>query len=82
MLATPNTPMKMIAADESQKDGRESRGALGANAKVALLGSATPDGSFAEVVSVAVGADGSFSVKRPKDTAFFKLRIEVIDIVK
>ena len=66
----------------TEKDGRESRGALGANAKVALLGSATPDGSFAEVASVAVGADGSFSVKRPKDAAFFKLRIEVIDIVK
>ena len=66
----------------TEKDGRESCGALGANAKVALLGSATPDGSFAEVASVAVGADGSFSVKRPKDAAFFKLRIEVIDIVK
>ena len=61
-------------------DGRV--GALGANATVTVLGAASPAGPFAEVSTVAVAADGSFSLAIPPGAKFFKLRIDVKEVVK
>ena len=57
-------------------------GALGANATVTVLGAASPAGPFAEVSAVAVAADGSFSLAIPPGAKFFKLRIDVKEVVK
>ena len=62
--------------------GKEKKGELGANARVALLGAKSPSGPFSEVATVSVSEDGSFSLAKPADAAFFKLRIDIIEIVK
>ena len=61
-------------------DGRA--GALGANATVTVLGAASLAGPFAEVSAVTVAADGSFSLTIPPGAKFFKLRIDVKEVVK
>ena len=58
------------------------RGSLGANARVTVLGASSPEGPFAEVGAVAVAADGSFSLAVPEGARFFKLRIDVEEVVK
>ena len=61
---------------------RTEKGAVGANAKVLLLGAKTPGGQFVEVASVDVASDGSFEVEKPDGMTFFKLRLDVVDVVK
>ena len=58
------------------------RGSLGVNARVTVLGASSPEGPFAEVGAVAVAADGSFSLAVPEGARFFKLRIDVEEVVK
>ena len=58
------------------------KGALGGNAKVTLLGASSLSSPFAEVASVEVDSDGSFKLARPEGMAFFKLRLDIVDIVK
>ena len=67
--------------------GREAKGAVeagtpGVNAAVVLLGARSLADKFEDVGSVAVAADGSFSLAKPEGMAFFKLRLDVVDIVK
>ena len=57
-------------------------GALGANATVTLLGAAAPGGPFAEIAKVEVAADGAFALAKPAGCAFFKLRIDVAEVVR
>ncbi|MBR1587696.1 MAG: SUMF1/EgtB/PvdO family nonheme iron enzyme, partial [Kiritimatiellae bacterium] len=57
-------------------------GALGANATVTLLGAAAPGGPFAELGAVAVEGDGAFSLAKPAGCAFFKLRLDIEEVVK
>ena len=61
---------------------RTEKGVVGANAKVSLLGAKTPGGQFVEVASVDVASDGSFEVEKPDGMTFFKLRLDVVDVVK
>ena len=61
---------------------RTEKGVVGANAKVSLLGAKTPGGQFVEVASVDVASDGSFEVEKPDGMTFFKLRLDVVDLVK
>lgn len=60
----------------------EKKGSLGVNAKVTLLGAESLDEPFAEIATVAVAADGSFSIKKPEGAAFFKLRLDIGEIAK
>jgi len=62
--------------------GREQKGALGENAVVTLLGAKSPAGPFSEVAAVSVSEDGSFSLAKPADVAFFKLRIDIVEIAE
>ena len=57
-------------------------GALGANATVTLLGAAAPGGPFVELGAVAVEGDGAFSLAKPAGCAFFKLRLDIEEVVK
>ena len=66
----------------AEKGGRSQKGTLGSNATVTLLGAERPNGPFSEIEVVSVAQDGSFSMARPANVAFFKLRIDVVEVVK
>ena len=57
-------------------------GALGANARLVLLGGDSPGGALAELCTVEVGPDGSFSVPAPKDERFFRLALEIGEVAE
>ena len=57
-------------------------GALGANARLVLLGGDSPGGALADLCTVEVGADGSFSAPAPNDARFFKLALEIEEIAE
>ena len=57
-------------------------GVLGANARLVLLGGDSPGGALAELCTVEVGPDGSFSVPAPKDARFFKLALEIGEVAE
>ena len=57
-------------------------GALGANARLVLLGGDSPGGALAELCTVEVGPDGSFSVLAPKDERFFRLALEIGEVAE
>ena len=61
-------------------DGRA--GALGENARLVLLGGDSPGGALAELCTVEVGPDGSFSVPVPKDARFFRLALEIGEVAE
>ena len=60
----------------------EVAGSIGANAKVALLGSSSPAGPFVEVAEVRTDESGAFSIAIPEGCSFFKLRLEIVEVVK
>jgi len=63
--------------------GVETRGALGANARVVLLGAASLDGGFAELGGAAVAEDGAFRFDLGGAAArFFKVRIDAENVVE
>ena len=47
-----------------------------------LLGAAAPGGPFVELGAVAVEGDGAFSLAKPAGCAFFKLRLDIEEVVK
>ena len=57
-------------------------GALGANATVALLGAASPAGPFTELGAVATDAVGAFAFPKPEGAQFFKLRLDIEEVLK
>ena len=57
-------------------------GVLGANARLVLLGGDSPGGALAELCTVEVGPDGSFSVPAPKDERFFRLALEIGEVAE
>ena len=57
-------------------------GALGVNATVTLLGAASPAGPFAEVGAVAADAAGAFALPKPEGLQFFKLRLDIEEVLK
>ena len=60
----------------------ENVGSLGANATVTVLGAASPAGPFEELGAVEVAEDGSFSLAVAEGAQFFKLRIDVKEVVR
>ena len=60
----------------------EVAGSIGANAKVVLLGADSLSGPFAEVAEVKTDKAGAFSIEVPDGCAFFKLRLDIEDVVK
>ena len=58
------------------------QGKLGANATVTLLGAGSPGGPFAEVAAVEADADGAFALAVPEGCSFFKIRLDVGEVVK
>ena len=60
----------------------ENVGSLGANATVSVLGAASPAGPFEELGAVEVAEDGSFSLAVAEGAQFFKLRIDVKEVVR
>ena len=60
----------------------ENVGSLGANATVTVLGAASPAGPFETLGAVETEEDGSFSLVSPEDAQFFKLRIDVKEVVR
>ena len=63
--------------------GVETQGALGANARVVLLGAASLDGGFAELGGAAVAEDGAFRFDLGGAAArFFKVRIDAENVVE
>lgn len=63
-------------------DGAERKGTPGGNARVTLLGAASLADPFEEIATVTTAADGAFTLARPNGYAFFKLRLDIVDIVK
>lgn len=57
-------------------------GVLGENARLVLLGGDSPGGALAELCTVEVGPDGSFSVPAPKDERFFRLALEIGEVAE
>ena len=64
------------------KGSLEAKGALGVNAKVTLLGAKSLTDPFTEIVVVDVAPDGSFLIDKPSEAMFFKLRLDIAEIVK
>jgi hypothetical protein len=62
--------------------GSVTRGTIGGNVHIVLLGSASPAGPFAEVASVETDGNGRFTVAKPGGCQFFRLRLDIIDVVK
>ena len=60
----------------------ESVGAIGKNAIVVLLGAARLGDEFSEVSKIDVASDGSFTMTKPSECNFFKLRIDVLTVVE
>jgi hypothetical protein len=60
----------------------ESVGAIGKNAVVVLLGAARLGDEFSEVCKIDVASDGSFTMTKPSECNFFKLRIDVLTVVE
>jgi hypothetical protein len=60
----------------------ESVGAIGKNAIVVLLGAARLGDEFSEVCKIDVASDGSFTMTKPSECNFFKLRIDVLTVVE
>ena len=60
----------------------EIAGSIGANAKVVLLGAESLPGPFVEVAEVKTDESGAFSIEIPDGCAFFKLRLDIEDVVK
>ena len=65
-----------------ETDGRSYKGSIGANATVTLLGAKSLEDTFSEIGVVSVSDDGSLSLVKPADCAFFKIRIDIAEIVK
>ena len=61
-------------------DGQAGR--VGQNARLVLLGGDSPGGALADLCTVDVGSDGSFTVPAPKDARFFKLALEIEEIAE
>ena len=61
-------------------DGQAGR--VGENARLVLLGGDSPGGALADLCTVDVGSDGSFSVPAPKDARFFKLALEIGEVAE
>ena len=61
-------------------DGQAGR--VGQNARLVLLGGDSPGGALADLCTVDVGSDGSFSVPAPKDARFFKLALEIGEVAE
>ena len=57
-------------------------GSVGQNARLVLLGGDSPGGALADLCTVDVGSDGSFSVPAPKDARFFKLALEIGEVAE
>ena len=57
-------------------------GKIGENLRVTLMGSMTAGGNFEDIFLMSVNSEGSFSVERPKEYDFFKIRIEILEVVK
>ncbi len=57
-------------------------GRIGANLRVTLLGSETAGGRFADVCQLSVTPEGQFVTDRPEGLSFFRVRIEILEVVK
>ena len=86
--ASPYCRVTEFSVDGERIKGRievgagENVGSLGANATVTVLGAASPAGPFEELGAVEVAEDGSFSLAAPEGAQFFKLRIDVKEVVR
>ncbi|MBO7223846.1 MAG: hypothetical protein J6V70_06905, partial [Kiritimatiellae bacterium] len=58
------------------------KGSIGINSSVTLLGASTLGSPFIEVTTVNTAEDGSFTIEKPEEAFFFKIRIDILDIVK
>lgn len=65
------------------RDGNETRGALGANARVVLMGAKSLSDGFAELGRVSVDERGAFTfLPVSVDCRFFRVRIDVENVVE
>ncbi len=86
--ASPYCRVAEFSVDGERIKGRievgagENVGSLGANATVTVLGAASPAGPFEELGAVEVAEDGSFSLAVVEGAQFFKLRIDVKEVVR
>jgi hypothetical protein len=66
-----------------EANGVETKGALGANARVVLMGAKDLSEGFSEIGNVPVDENGVFEFHLgSKDYKFFKLRIDVENVVE
>ena len=56
--------------------------APGGNVKVTLFGATSLEGAFASCGTLALAADGTFETPIPNGKAFFKVKIEVVNVIK
>lgn len=82
--ASPYCRIVDFAVDASRMSGRievgadEAKGSVGSNVKLTLLAAESADGKYEPAgQAVTVGADGSFSVAKPANASFFKIRLDV-----
>ena len=62
--------------------GKGEIGRLGANLRVTLMGSETAGGRFEDVCQLSVTPEGQFVTDRPEGLSFFRVRIEILEVVK
>ena len=58
------------------------KGAAGSNATVILFGAKSLGGGFSKIASIVCGDDGSFVSAVPEGYSFFKIGVDVKDVVK
>ena len=56
--------------------------APGGNVKVTLYGANSLDGLFASCGTLALAADGTFETPIPAGKAFFRVKLEVVNVIK
>jgi len=84
----PTLCIEAFDIGESEISGRvatsdgERKGVPGGNARITVLGAATLGGAFVEVARPALSAQGEFSFAKPSGIAFFRVKLEVVDVVR
>ena len=73
---------KTISGAIAISSGKGEIGRLGANLRVTLMGSETAGGRFEDVCQLSVTPEGQFVTDRPEGFSFFRVRIEILEVVK
>jgi len=83
----PTLRIDSFTVDEGTVSGRvvtsagDAKGVPGANAVVTVLGAEELQGPYVEIDGAKCDAEGRFSVVTPAGVRFFKVRLEVVNVI-